>query len=108
MIKYNTRHFTNKYSNVRKNVKQNDAFNSNFRTVYHTSNNQFIKTSSSNDMSIATNLIEEILKETYQAPDYETAIKIQQNGFPDFATYKQALDNRITTYAEWLEYQKKK
>ena len=60
------------------------------------------------DPTIAVALVEDILKETYQVPDYATAVKIQEGGFPDYATFKQALDKGITTYAEWLKYQKEK
>lgn len=52
-------------------------------------------------------LVENILKESYQAPDYETVIKIQQGGFPDYTTFKQALDKGILTYADWIKFQKK-
>ena len=59
-----------------------------------------------NDVSSAIILVEDILKESYQAPDYETALKTQQGGFPDYATYRQALDKGITTYTDWKKYQK--
>ena len=62
---------------------------------------------SDNDAATAIILVETILEESYHAPDYETAVKIQQGGFPDYATFKQALDKGITTYVEWLNYQKK-
>ena len=51
-------------------------------------------------------LVEKILTESYQVPDYATIEKIRQGGFPDYATFKQALDNGITSYIEWLSYQK--
>lgn len=47
------------------------------------------------------NIIEQILIENYQAPDYATALKIQQGGFPDYSTYKQALEKGITSYKDW-------
>lgn len=53
-------------------------------------------------------LVEDITNELYQAPDYETAMEIQQNGFPDYITFKQALNKGITTYEEWIKYQKEK
>ena len=61
----------------------------------------------SKDVAIAINLVETILTESYQAPDYETTLKIQQGRFPDYITFKQALDKGITTYTEWLRYNKK-
>ena len=61
---------------------------------------------SGKDAATAIASVEEILKEEYRAPDYETAVKIHEGRFPDYPTYKQALDKGIITYAEWLKYQK--
>ena len=59
----------------------------------------------SNTIEPKITLIEDIIKESYQAPDYETALKIQQGGFPDYNTFKQASDKGIITYTEWIKYQ---
>ena len=44
--------------------------------------------------------------ESYHAPNYETVLRIQHGGFPDYESYNQALETGITTYQEWIKYKK--
>ena len=51
-------------------------------------------------------ILEETLVEQCHAPDFITTQKVQEDGLPDYNTYKQAIDKGITTYKQWLEKNK--
>lgn len=51
-------------------------------------------------------IIEQTMAETYHAPDYATALKIKEGGFPDYETYKKATDKGIQSYSEWIKDKK--
>ena len=79
--------------------KSNTFFQSHDRIILNISKNI-----SKKDVDLS--LIEQILMESYHAPNYETVLRIQHGGFPDYESYNQALETGITTYQEWIKYKK--
>ena len=87
--------------------KKNETFHKQDSNIgYYTKSEVSTKMISNKDTITPVTQIETIIVESYQAPDYETAVKIQQRGFPDYTTYKRAIDKGILTYTEWIKYQK--
>ena len=100
-----TKH-VNRFPNPTKDTGNTNSDNLHVSEPHHITKGGFTNIQPDKAINPPLPLIESILVESFNAPDYETAVKIQQGGFPDYATFKQALDKGITTYSEWLKYQK--